>query len=142
MTNEFANWLVENGLEELITTNAGDTLYINRDKKFGVLKKHGELNVNSFYLDDIVEIKTYDDEHPVAEWSCMSPLFAHERSTRHSANEVYMKIRMKNQSVLRLQIFRATKGNIPRDSNGHVNLIGYSVQVTRMVSNAVVEAIK
>ncbi len=140
MTNEFSQWLADNGLEELITTNAGDTIYINRGKKFGVLKRHGELNVNSFYLDDIVEIKTYDDEHLVAEWSCMSPLFTHERSTRHSANEVYMKIRMKNQFVLKVRIFRAKSGNIPRNSNGHVNLIGYSVQVTRMLCNAVVEA--
>lgn len=28
MTNEFSNWLSQNGLTEAFTTNAGDALYV------------------------------------------------------------------------------------------------------------------
>ena len=47
--NEFSKWLDENGLEELITTNAGDAVYVNREKKFAVLKKHGFYDIINLY---------------------------------------------------------------------------------------------
>ena len=142
MNNEFSKWLDENGLEELITTNAGDAVYVNREKKFAVLKKHGDTNAVSFYLEDVSEIKAYDDENLVAEWNRINPLSKRERSTRFSTNEAYVKIYLNNQDVLRVQIFRAKNGNIPRNSNGHINLVGYSIQVTRIICDAVVEADK
>lgn len=135
MTNEFSNWLSQNGLTEAFTTNAGDTLYTNRDKKFGVLRKNGEYGVQSFYLDDIIDFKTYDDENLIAEWNYMTSWRVLERCTRFSTNEVYMNIRLKNQQVLKLQIFRGTNGNIKRDSNDHVNLFNYACQISQIIYN-------
>ena len=135
MTNEFSNWLIQNGLSEAFTTNAGDTLYTNKAKKFGVLRKNGEYGVQSFYLDDIVEFKTYDDEKLIAEWNSMTSWRVLERSTRFSTNEVYMNIKLKNQQVLKLQIFRGTNGNIKRDSNDHINLFNYACQISQIIYN-------
>ncbi len=135
MTNDFANWLAQNGLVEAFTTSAGDALYTNREMGFGVLKNLGDYSVHSFYLDDIIEFKTYDDEHIVAEWNCMSTWRVYPRSTSHSTNEVYMKIRFRNMLEVRLQIFRATHGNISRSSYDHVNLINYACQISQIVYN-------
>ncbi|MBQ8038842.1 MAG: hypothetical protein IJ274_03055 [Lachnospiraceae bacterium] len=138
MAADFSTWLAENGLVETFTTNAGDTLYTNMEKKFGVLKKNGESGVQSFYLDDVIEIKTFDDEHLVLEWnSCMTSWRVMERSTRFSTNEVYMDIRLQNQLVLRIQIFKGTKNNIKRQSNEHVNLLNYACQLSQIVYNCV-----
>ncbi len=136
MANDFATWLVENGLKEAFTTSAGDTLYFNMTKRFGVLKKKDEMGVQSFYLDDIIEIQTYDDENLVFDWnSCMSAWRILPRNTRFSTNEVYMNIRLQNQLVLRLQIFRAAKKNVERKSNDHVNLLNYACQLSQIVYN-------
>ena len=135
MTNEFSNWLSQNGLTEAFTTPAGDTLYINKQKKFGVLKKSGEYGVVSFYLDDIIEFRTYDDEKLIAEWNALSTWRILERYTRFSTNEVYVKIKLKNQTVLKLQIFLGTNGNIDRDSIDHKNLFNYACQISQFVYN-------
>lgn len=136
MANDFATWLEENGLKEVFTTSAGDTLYFNMTKRFGVLKKKNEMGVQSFYLDDIIEIQTYDDENLVLDWnSCMSAWRVMPRSTRFSTNEVYMNIRLQNQLVLRIQIFKAAKKNVERKSNDHVNLLNYACQLSQIVYN-------
>ena len=136
MANDFFSWLNENGLVEAFTTSAGDTLYVNNEKKFCVLRKHGEYNVQSFYFSDMVEFKTYDDEKLIAEWNCFTSSWrVCERSTRFSTNEVYMKIRLGNQLEIKLQIFRATNGNISRDTANHVNLFNYACQISQIVYN-------
>ncbi|MBQ4611965.1 MAG: hypothetical protein IJB26_00285 [Clostridia bacterium] len=137
MNNEFQIWLEQNGLTEAFTTSAGDALYVNRDKKFGVLRKHGEYGVHSFYLDDIIEFKTYDDENPVAEWSAYHDANwrLYERSTRFSTNEVYVNLRLRNQLVLKIQLFVGTTGNIRRDSYNHVNLYNYACQISHLLYN-------
>lgn len=136
MANDFATWLEENGLKEVFTTSAGDTLYFNMTKRFGVLKKKNEMGVQSFYLDDIIEIQTYDDENLVLDWnSCMSAWRVMPRNTRFSTNEVYMNIRLQNQLVLRIQIFKAAKKNVERKSNDHVNLLNYACQLSQIVYN-------
>ena len=133
VNNEFSIWLKENGLIETITTSAGDSFYTNLEKHFGVIRKNGEYGVNSFYLDDVLEIRTYDDENLIMEWTCTSSSFWHQRSTRFSTNEVYMKIKLKNQLELKFQIFRATNGNISRNSNVHVDLFNYACQVSQLI---------
>lgn len=136
MTNDFANWLYQNGLVEAFTTSAGDTLYVNQEKKFCVIRKYGEYNVQSFYFSDMVEFKTCDDEKTIAEWNCCTSSWRiSERSTRFSTNEVYMEIRLRNQLVIKLQLFRATKGNISRNSINHVNLFNYACQISQIVYN-------
>ena len=135
MTNDFSSWLLQHGLSEAFTTQAGDTLYTNKEKKFGVLRKKGEYGVRSFYLDDIIEYKTYDDEKLITEWNCMTSWRVMERSTRFSTNEVYMNIKLRDQQVLKLQIFRATHGNVERDSIGHVNLFNYACQISQIIYN-------
>lgn len=135
MTNDFANWLTKYGLTEAFTTSAGDTLYTNKQKKFGVLKKNGEYGVQSFYLDDIIGFQTYDDENLVAEWNQMTSWRVMPRSTHHSTNEIYAKIRLKNNSVLKLQIFKAIYGNIERESYEHVNLFNYACQISYIIYN-------
>ncbi len=136
MTNDFASWLSQNGLVEAFTTSAGDTLYVNNEKKFGVLRKYGEYNVQSFYFSDMVEFKTYDDENLIAEWNCCTTSWRiGERSTRFSTNEVYMEIRLRNQLVIKMQLFRAAKKNISRDTKDHINLFNYACQISQIVYN-------
>lgn len=137
MNNEFANWLSQNGLVEAFTTGAGDTLYVNHEKRFGVLRKNGEYGVQSFYLDDVIEIRTYDDENLVVDWNRMSSWRVMNRSTRYSTNEVYMNVRMMNQLTLKIQIFHGVNGNIKRDSYDHVNLLNYACQVTHILFSLV-----
>ncbi len=133
MTNDFANWLVQNELTEAFTTAAGDSLFTNVKKLFGVIKKYGELGVHSFYLDDIIEVKTYDDEHLVVEWNRFSSWRMYPMSNRYSTNEIFMIIRLKDQTSLRLQFFRGTNGNIPRGTSGHADWINYAYQLTQRV---------
>lgn len=134
MTNDFQNWLMQNGLTAAFTTSASDTLYTNRLKGFGVLHKNGEKSPQSFYLEDIVELKTYDDENLVVEWNRATRNWRiYERSTRHSTNEVYTKIRLVNGMVMKLQLFHATYGNIERESYEHINLFNYAVQITQIL---------
>lgn len=135
MTNEFLQWLAKYGLTAAFTTSAGDTLYTNREKKFGVLAKNGEYGVQSFYLDDIIAFKTFDDENLIAEWNCWTSWRVLGRSTRFSTNEVYMDITLKNQQVLRLQIFRGVSRNVDRDSNEHINLFNYACQISQYIYN-------
>ena len=54
MTNEFSNWLVQNGLSEAFTTNAGDTLYTNKEKKLVLYNKgdHSMLRITDTELYD------------------------------------------------------------------------------------------
>ena len=137
MTNDFSEWLNQNGLVEAFTTQAGDSLYTNLQKKFGVIRRAGEFGVQSFYLDDVVGFKVYDDENLVVEWDCMTTWRILPRSTRYSTNEVYMQIRLKNQYVFRLQIFRAVNRNVERDTNDHVSLYNYACQLAQIVYNSV-----
>ena len=51
MQNEFSDWLAQNNLTEVFTTNAGDTLYVNSEKRFAVLKKSGTYTTQAFYFD-------------------------------------------------------------------------------------------
>lgn len=133
--DDFSAWLEKYGLTETFTTHAGDGFYTNKAKKFGVLRKKGQQGVQSFYLDDIVAFQTYDDEKLIAEWEKMTSWRIMERATRHSTNEVYMDIRLKNQQVIRVQIFKGTEGNISRDSDTHVRLFNYACQLSRIVYN-------
>ncbi len=135
MNNDFLNWLAQNGLTTAFVTNAGDGFYTNKEKKFGVLRKNGEYGAHSFYFDDIIEIQTYDDEHLIVEWSKFSAWKVSQRSTRFSTNEVYMNIRLRNQTVLRMQIFKAKSSNISRNSSDHVNLFTYACQISQIVYN-------
>lgn len=133
MTNDFANWLAQNGLVEAFTTTAGDALFVNLQKRFGVLKKCNDYGAQSFYLDDIFSIQTKDDEHLVAEWNRMTGWRTGERSTRYSTNEVYIIIRFANQTQVKLQVFHGTKGNISRDTYDHANLYNYACQLTQIL---------
>ena len=133
MMDHFSVWLAQNGLTELFTTPAGDSMYINHKKQFGVIRKMGEYAAQSFYLDDIIECKTYDDEYMIAEWGIGMPWKLYERSTRYTTNQVYMNIRFKNSTVLKLQLFRGTNGNIKRDTNQHIDLLNYACRITQAV---------
>ncbi|MBQ5883459.1 MAG: hypothetical protein IIW72_02925 [Clostridia bacterium] len=135
MTQEFSNWLVQNGLTEAFTTHAGDAFYVNKEKNFGVLRKNGVYGVKSFYLDDIIEIKICDDEKLVVTWDRMNSWRVMERSTRFSTSAVIMKITLRSREVIKLQIFKATNGKIARNSNNHVNLLNYACQIAQIVCN-------
>lgn len=135
MNNDFFGWLAENNLTEAFTTNAGDTLYVNVEKKFGVLKKLNVFALQSFYLDDIIEFKTYDDEHVICEWNCMGTWRFLERVDRYSTGEVYMKIVLRNSMVLRVSIYKAVNGKINRQSNDHINLFNYACGISQIVYN-------
>ena len=133
MNAAFAEWLAQHELTEAFTTAAGDALFVNVEKKFGVLKKNGNYNVQSFYLDDVTEIRTYDDEHLLLDWTTATALNVHPRSEHHSSNELYMRLRLKNHFEMKLQIFRAGVKNVPRESNEHVNLCNYAYRLTQTV---------
>ena len=135
MTNQFSDWLAKYDLSTVFITNAGDGFYANKEKMFGVIQKNGEFGVHSFYLDDIVGFQTYDDEKLVTEWNTTTSWRILPRNTSYSTNEVYMKIFLRNGVVLRLQIFRATHGNIRRDSADHVNLLNYACQISQIIYN-------
>lgn len=136
MMNSFMEWVEENGLSLVFTTAAGDSFYVNREKGFGVIKKVNDYGAHSFFLTDIAEIRTYDDEHLVAEWNSMASWRTEERSTRYSTNEMYMKISFRTRPGVRLQIFRATRGNIDRNTLDHMNLYNYACQLTQILSAA------
>ena len=140
MTGEFSAWLAKYGLSESFTTPAGDAFYVNIPKKFGVLRKNGERGIQSFYLDDIVEFQTYDDENLVVEWGACYSWRMPERCTQYSTNEVYMKLRLKDGKTIRIQLFRATDYNILRTSPQHINLIEYARQISRVVYNCATAA--
>ena len=136
MTNDFMNWLAMNGLSTAFVTSSGDALYANKLKGFGVIQKHGETGAHSFYFNDIVEIKTYDDENMVMEWNrSMMGWRMGERSTRHSSNEVTMTIRFMHSPVIKMRLFKAEGGNVERDSIEHVNLFNYACQITQIAIN-------
>lgn len=137
MNNDFYYWLQQNGLTEEFTTNAGDSFYTNQAKGFGVIKKHEPHTVQSFYLRDIVELKTYDDENLICEWNNMSHWMSYPKSSKFSTNEVYIKIRFSNQTVIKLQIFRGINGNVKRDSENHINLLNYACQISQILYNAI-----
>lgn len=138
MDHHFSQWLESNGLTTAFVTHAGDGFYTNKTKGHGVIRKKGEYGAQSFYLDDIIGFQVYDDENLVTEWNVGSSWRIMPRCTRHSTNEVYMKLFMKNHSVIKLQIFRATMGNIDRRSSNHVDLLNYSCQIAQIVYHAVV----
>ena len=133
MMNQFNEWLEQNGLTLAFTTVAGDSLYVNREKGFGVLKKLNDYGAQSFFLNDIAEIRTCDDENLVAEWNCMGFWRTGERNMRYSTNEVYMKISFRTQPALKLQIFHGTNGNITRGTVEHYNMYNYACQLTQFV---------
>lgn len=131
MNYDFMNWLAANGLTQLFTTNAGDTLYVNVEKNLGVLHKYGEFGAQSFFLSDVIEFRTFDDEHLVSEWNCMMAWRVLPRATSHSSNEFYINLRMRNQLMLRIQIFRGVRGNIERSSNDHWYMFNYACQLSQ-----------
>ena len=135
MLNDFAAWLAHHGLKEIFTTNAGDSLYVNKEQGFGVIRKKGEYGTHSFYLDDIVGFQTYDDENLIINWSCTSSWTVSQRSTRYSTNEVFMKIRFKDQTILKLQIFHGIHGNITRNTSEHINLLNYACRISQVILN-------
>ncbi|MBR5135362.1 MAG: hypothetical protein IKV35_07165, partial [Clostridia bacterium] len=89
--------------------------------------------VQSFYLNDIIEFKTKDDEKTIAHYSGLGAVQFFPRATSHSTNEVYTEIRFRNQSVLKLQVFRATGDNISRATQNHVNLYNYACQLSQIL---------
>lgn len=133
MSIEFKQWLEQNNLTEVFTTNAGDSLYVNKEKKYVVLKKKGEYSTQAFYLNDIVEFNTYDDEKLVSNWIRGISGGTNTRSTSFSTNEVYMKIKLRNGLIIRLQIFKASGRNIPRNSSAHINLFMYACQISQSI---------
>ena len=135
MTDQFSDWLAQHGLSTVFVTNAGDGFYANREKMFGVIRKNGEYGVHSFYLDDIVGFQTYDDEKLVTEWHTTTTWRVLPKSNSYSTNEVYMKLFMRNGSVLKLQIFQAKQGNVKRNSTDHVNLLNYACQLSQIIYN-------
>ena len=133
MEHHFSQWLESNDLTTAFVTHAGDGFYTNKAKGHGVIRKKGEYGIQSFYLDDIVGFQVYDDENLVTEWYVNSSWRIMPRCTHHSTSEVYMKLHMKNRSVLRLQIFRATRGNVNRNSSNHVDLMNYACQIAQII---------
>ena len=133
MHNDFSQWIEANNLSEVVTTQAGDSLYVNREKKYLVIKKAGSYNTQAFYLDDIIEFNTYDDEKLICNWIRDITGSTNQRSTSFSTNEDYMKIRLKNQTILRFQIFKAVNGNIERNSQSHVNLFSYACKISQAI---------
>lgn len=132
---EFNNWLIQNGLTESFTTNAGDSFFTNMEKRFGVIKKADNYNVQSFYLDDIIEFKTLDERKVLYEWGRNSIWRTYDRISHHSTSNVYMKIWLRNGQTLIVQIFRATNGNISRSSNDYINLINYAGLLSQIIYN-------
>ncbi len=131
MTADFQKWLNENNLEHLFTTPAGDSFWANREKKFGVLQRNGEIGASSFYLDDIMEITTYDDENTLVHWSSISPWRVMPRQTIHSSYQFYTMIKLKNQLELRIQIYRSTDRNVVRNSDEFHNIANYALQISQ-----------
>lgn len=136
MEQAFSKWLEDNGLVKVFTTNAGDSFYANREKKFGVIRNGAGYSVLSFYFEDILGIRTFDDENLLCEWSLYMPTLRYlPKSNSHSTNEINMRIQMSNGVEYRIQIFRATYGNIRRDSATHVDLVNYAAQITQLFHN-------
>lgn len=133
MTKDFAEWLAQNGLAAIFTTSAGDSFFANRDKKFGVIKRAGEYNTFSFYLDDIVGFTTFDDENLVAEWKYRSPWRILPRNTNFSTEEVFINISFRNGSSIRLCIFKAVGSNVRRNTNEHIELLNYACRISHAV---------
>ena len=138
MTNDFSAWIAQNNLQEVFTTAAGDTLYVNRATKLGVLRKYGEARVHTFYLSDVTEFKTYDDEHLVTDWNRMTSWNILQRSTIYSSSEMYMLLRFSNQLVLKIQIFKATDRKIKRNSEYHISMFNYACRLSQVVFNCIV----
>ena len=133
MNNDFSAWLDQNGLTKAFRTQAGDTLYKNIDKMFGVLVKAGSFNVKSFYLDDVVGFRVRDDENTLFEWSVFSGWRNMPRRTHYSTSEIEMIITLRDGTKLKLQIFRAAGEKVRRDSEEHVALCNYASQIAQAV---------
>lgn len=132
MTQAFAAWLAEHGLAQVFITHAGDGFYANNEKKIGVLQRSGETGATSFYLNDVLEMELRDDENTLARWNTYAGWHTFPRSTRHSTNEVYLRFRLMNGVEYKMQIFRATHGNITRTSPEHINLCNYACQIAQI----------
>lgn len=138
MNYDFHQWLQQNGLVELFTTNAGDSFYYNKDKGYGAIKTANPFNVQTFYLNDVMGFQTKDDEILVASWVQGSMFNTSPKGTRFSTNEVYMNVSFRSQMPIKLQIFRAGRGgNISRDKAEHWNLYNYACQLSQMVMSCV-----
>ncbi|MBR2724794.1 MAG: hypothetical protein IKB72_05095 [Ruminococcus sp.] len=134
MEQAFSKWLDDNGLVKAFTTNAGDSFYVNREKKFGVVRNGAGYSVQSFYFEDVLGIRTYDDENLLCEWSLYMPTLRNmPKSNRYSTNEIKMRIQLDNGMELKIQIFRATHGNVVRESSTHVDLVNYAACITRLL---------
>ncbi len=137
MEQAFSKWLADNGLVKAFTTNAGDSFYVNREKKFGVIKNADNYSVQSFYLDDVMALIVNDDENLLVEWNTFMPALRYlPKSYRHSTSEIKMRIQLLNGMELRLQIFRADGySKVVRESQAHVALVNYAAQITQIFYN-------
>lgn len=135
MDSTFSAWLECNGFSTVFITYAGDEFYANKEKLFGLIRKKKENGAHAFYLDDIAGFQLYDDDKLLVKWTDAEPWTVFPRCTHLSTHEVYMKIFLKNHSPLRLRIFKADKGNIPRTSEDHVKLMNYACELAGLVYN-------
>ena len=133
VSSEFADWLVRYGLTEVFTTVSGDAFYVNKDKRYAVIKRKNQQGVYSFYLDDVLEFRTYDDEKLIAEWNRTTSWHVMERPKGFSTNEVKMRIFLKDSHMVDLQIFKGLRSNISRDSADHVRLFNYACHISQVV---------
>ena len=138
MDNRFNAWLEQNGLTLAFSTSAGDCVYVNRQKMFGVLKKYDENGAISFYLDYIVGFETYDDEILVARWNRSGLWGVEPKGARYSTSQVYVKMHMRDGRTLRVTLFKALEKNIDRQSDTHQRLYTYACQMSQCVYNLAV----
>ena len=137
MDAAFAKWLEQNDLILALCTSAGDCVYVNRQKRFGVLEKFEERGVQSFYLDDIVAFETRDDEKMIARWEKNGAWGVEPKSDRHSTNEMCMNLRLVDGKKLTVQLFKAAERNVERDSEGHRRLYRYACNSSQCLYNLI-----
>ena len=137
MDASFAKWLEQNGLVLAFCTSAGDCVYVNRQKRFGVLEKFDERGVQSFYLDDVVLFETRDDEKLIARWAKNGIWSVEPKSERYSTNEMYICFQLADGKTLRLQLFRAADRNVERDSEAHKRLYRYACNSSQCLYNLI-----
>ncbi len=133
MTNDFYNWLAKNGLTELFTTRARDSLYVNTAKGFFVVRKDGEFGVSTYYLGDIMGVRVTDDEHTLVEWDRFASWKVHPRSERYSCSGIKMTLYLNNGTSIALWLFnsRIEGKKIPRTSNEHVDMCNYACNLAQ-----------
>lgn len=138
MDASFAKWLEQNGLVLAFCTSAGDCVYVNRQKGFGVLEKFDERGAQSFYLEDVVAFETRDDEKLVARWERNGTWGVEPRADKHSTNEMYLCLRLADGKVLKVQLFRAAAHNVERATEAHQRLYRYACNSSQCMYNLIV----